>query len=100
MFCDRTCDIVQTQIGIIFSGFKADDLYQKGDENDRMKELKDTDLEKVSGGIGFDFENDFKPMEVDLPWWQRGPESPSGPPSTGDPTEQQCRFQDEGVPSW
>ena len=65
-----------------------------------MKELKDNDLEMVSGGIGFDFENDFKPMEVDLPWWQRGPESPSAPPSTGDPTEQQCRFQDEGVPSW
>ena len=61
-----------------------------------MKELKDNDLEMVSGGIGFDFE----PMEVDLPWWQRGPESPSGPPSTGDPTEQQCRFLDEGVPSW
>ena len=65
-----------------------------------MKELKDNELEMVSGGIGFDFENDFKPMEVDLPWWQRGPESPSAPPSIGDPTEQQCRFQDEGVPSW
>ena len=65
-----------------------------------MKELEDNDLEVVSGGIGFDFENDFKPMEVDLPWWQRGPESPAAPPSTGDPMEQQFGIQDDAVPSW
>ena len=65
-----------------------------------MKELKDNDLEVVSGGIGFDFENYFKPMEVDLPWWQRGPESPAAPPSTGDPMEQQFGIQDDAVPSW
>ena len=65
-----------------------------------MKELEDNDLEVVSGGIGFDFEEECKPVEADLPWWWKRPESPAAPPSTGDPMEQQFGIQDDAVPSW
>ncbi len=38
-----------------------------------IKQLKDDDLEKVTGGTGLDFEEENKPLEVDLPWWWKQP---------------------------
>ena len=65
-----------------------------------MKELKDDDLEKVTGGTGFDLEEENKPLEVDLPWWWKQPaENNNNPMPNDDPFE--CNISsDDGTPAW
>lgn len=59
-----------------------------------MKQLKDDDLEKVTGGI--DYEDDHKPpLEVDLPWWWKQPTGNNNNPLTDDDL-----FENEGTPAW
>ena len=62
------------------------------------KQLKDDDIEKVTGGTGVDLE--FKPMEVDIPWWWKQPtEDNKNPMVNNDPFESNS-FTDEGTPDW
>ena len=53
------------------------------------KQLKDDDIEKVTGGTGVDLE--FKPMEVD--------KDNKNPMVNNDPFESNS-FTDEGTPDW
>ncbi len=62
-------------------------------------QLKDDDLEKVSGGIGFDLEEENKPLEVDLPWWWKQPTDNNRPAVNDDPFESNYS-SDEGTPAW
>ncbi len=38
-----------------------------------IKQLKDDDLEMVTGGTGFDPEGHGMSVPVDLPWWWKQP---------------------------
>ena len=70
-----------------------------------MKQLKDDDLEKVTGGTGIDYEDDNKPLEVDLPWWWKQPTENNNnnkPLTDDDPFENNTNnfFSDDGTPAW
>jgi hypothetical protein len=65
-----------------------------------IKQLKDDDLEKVTGGTGLDFEEENKPLEVDLPWWWKQPTENNKPAVSDDPFESNPFSSDEGMPAW
>ena len=50
-------------------------------------QLKVDDLEKVTGGTGFDLEEENKPLEVDLPWWKQPTVNNYKPTVNDDPFE-------------
>ena len=64
------------------------------------KQLKDDDIEKVTGGTGFDLEEENKPLEVDMPWWwKQSTEDNKKPMVNNDPFESNF-FTDDGTPDW
>ena len=65
-----------------------------------IKQLKDDDLEMVTGGTGFELEDENKPLEVDLPWWWKQPTENNNKPTVNDDPFESNFFPDDGTSAW